>query len=47
MEPGPDFTVTRTRVGDATIVVPHGEIDLATVDRVGEAVLSAYAESEG
>lgn len=47
MEPGPDFTVTRTRVGDATIVVPHGEIDLATVDRVGEAVLSAYAESDG
>ncbi|MDA0180217.1 STAS domain-containing protein [Solirubrobacter phytolaccae] len=46
MEAGPDFTVTRRRVGDAIVVVPAGEIDLATVDRVGREVEEAHADSE-
>ena len=47
MEPGPDFAVTRRRVGDAVVVVPEGEIDLATVDHVGREVTAAHAESDG
>ena len=29
---GPEFAVARRRAGDAVVVVPEGEIDLATVD---------------
>lgn len=47
MEVGPDFTVTRRRVGDAMVVAPQGEIDLATVERVGREVAEAEAESGG
>jgi anti-sigma B factor antagonist len=47
MEAGPDFTVTRRRVGDATVVVPAGEIDLATVDQVGAAIEQACGECAG
>jgi anti-anti-sigma factor len=32
MEAGPEFTVTRWRAGEAVVVAPEGEIDLATVD---------------
>jgi anti-sigma B factor antagonist len=31
---GSDFSVTRRRAGEACVVVPVGEIDLATVDDV-------------
>lgn len=47
MEAGPDFSVTRTRVGDAIVVAPVGEIDLATVDRVNDAVDQASDEARG
>ncbi len=42
MEGGQDFSVTRRRAGDAVVVVPAGEIDLATVDAV-EAEIGAAA----
>jgi anti-sigma B factor antagonist len=47
MEVGPDFSVTRSRVGDAMVVVPVGEIDLATVERLNDEVDRARAECEG
>lgn len=47
MEAGPEFSVTRRRVDDAIVVVPAGEIDLATVDRVSEEVERASTEAEG
>jgi anti-anti-sigma factor len=47
MEGGPDFEVTRRRARSAVLVVPVGEIDLATVDAVEAEVQAAAAESEG
>ena len=44
MQGGPDFSVTRRRAGDAAIVAPRGEIDLATVDTVEAEVREALAE---
>ena len=44
MEGGPDFSVTRRRAGDAVVVVPAGEIDLATVDALEAEIGAAAAE---
>lgn len=44
MEPGPEFSVTRRRVGEATVVVPVGDIDLATVDVLEAELDAALAE---
>jgi anti-anti-sigma factor len=41
MELGPEFSVTRRRVGEAVVVAPEGEIDLATVDELREALDAA------
>ena len=46
MEAGPDFSVTRTRAGDAIVVVPTGEIGLATVARVSAEIERALEEGE-
>ena len=42
MDLGPEFSVTRRRAGDAVVVVPEGEIDLATIDEL-QAELDAAA----
>jgi len=39
------FSVTRRRAGDAVVVSPRGEIDLATVDELGAALAQAAQES--
>ncbi|MDA0162153.1 STAS domain-containing protein [Solirubrobacter ginsenosidimutans] len=41
-----EFSVSRRRVGDAIVVAPAGEIDLATVDDLQAAVDAAAGESE-
>jgi anti-anti-sigma factor len=41
-----EFSVSRRRVGDAIVVAPAGEIDLATVDALQAAVDVAAGESE-
>jgi anti-sigma B factor antagonist len=43
MHTGPDFSVTRRPAGDAVVVVPEGEIDLATIDQL-RAEIDAAAE---
>lgn len=40
-----EFSVSRRRAGDAVVVTPVGEIDLATVDAVSAEVAAAVAES--
>ncbi|HEX6020778.1 MAG TPA: STAS domain-containing protein [Solirubrobacter sp.] len=40
MEP-PEFTVTRRRTGDIAVVAPEGEIDLATINELEEALRAA------
>src|SRR4051812_36402991 len=45
MQAGSEFSVTRRRAGDAAVVTPAGEIDLATVDAVGGELASARAEA--
>jgi anti-anti-sigma factor len=45
MDP-PEFSVTRRRAGDAVMVVPKGEIDLATVDEL-QSALHAAGEGAG
>ena len=42
----PDFSVTRRRAGDVVVVVPIGEIDLATVDELQAEVDAAAAEAQ-
>jgi anti-sigma B factor antagonist len=42
----PEFSVTRRRANDAVIVVPVGEIDLATVDTL-QAEVDAAADEAG
>lgn len=44
MEAGPEFSVTRRRVGEAIVVVPEGDIDLATVDALEAELEAATAE---
>ena len=44
MQGGPDFSVTHRRVDGAVIVLPRGEIDLATVDAVQAELQQAQAE---
>lgn len=46
MQLPPDFSVTRRRAGEAVVVVPTGEIDLATVDRLQAEVDAATAEAK-
>ena len=41
MDVGPEFSVTRRRAGDAVVVVPEGEIDLATIDELQDALDAA------
>jgi anti-anti-sigma factor len=41
-----EFSVSRRRVGDAIVVAPAGEIDLATIDDLQAAVDAAAGESE-
>jgi anti-anti-sigma factor len=42
----PDFSVTRRRADDAIVVVPVGEIDLATVDELQAEVDAAASEAQ-
>ncbi len=44
MEGVPNFSVTRRRAADAVVVVPVGEIDLATADLVHAEMERAAAE---
>src|SRR5215207_3785129 len=46
MDLGPDFSVTRRRAGEAVVVVPAGEIDLATVDVVRAEIDAARGETK-
>src|SRR5215207_6391969 len=46
MDPGPEFSVARRQAGDTVVVVPEGEIDLATVDTL-QAELEAAAGQSG
>jgi anti-sigma B factor antagonist len=41
----PEFSVTRRRVGDAVVVAPVGEVDLATVDALQAELDAAAGES--
>ena len=45
MSLGSDFSVARRRAGDTVVVVPEGEIDLATVDTVQAELDMAAGES--
>jgi anti-anti-sigma factor len=42
-----EFSVSRRRAGDAIVVAPAGEIDLATVAAVEAEIDTALAESRG
>ena len=42
----PDFSVSRRRSNDAIVVVPVGEIDLATIDALQGEIDAAAAEAE-
>lgn len=46
MAGGPDFDITTERSGAILIVIPRGEIDLATVDRIRAAVDREWQEGE-
>jgi len=46
MDMGPDFSVTRRSAGEAVVVVPEGEIDLATVDSVRAEIEAARDEAK-
>ena len=45
MEPAPEFSVTRRRAAGAVVVAPTGEIDLATVDELAQALDAAREEA--
>ena len=45
MEPAPEFSVTRRPSGEAVVVAPVGEIDLATVDELAQALDAAREEA--
>jgi anti-anti-sigma factor len=45
MEAGPDFSVTRRRADDAVVVMPTGEIDVATADAFEAEIAAARTES--
>jgi anti-anti-sigma factor len=42
-----EFSVSRRREGDAIVVAPAGEIDLATIDELQAAVDAAAMEADG
>ena len=46
MDPVPEFSVTRRRAGEAVVVVPVGELDLATVDVLAGELEAARGEAE-
>ena len=46
MDLGPEFAVARRRAGDAVVVMPEGEIDLATIDVLQAELDAAAGESE-
>ena len=46
MDVGPEFAVARRRAGDAVVVMPEGEIDLATIDALQAELDAAAGESE-
>ena len=46
VQPSPDFSVTRRSAGGAVVVVPMGEIDLATVDLLQAEIDVAATESK-
>ena len=46
MQHPPEFSVTRRRANDAIVVVPVGEIDLATVDELQAQVDGAASEAQ-
>src|SRR3954452_15292259 len=46
MEDGSEFSVTRRRAGDACIVAPAGEIDLATIDALAAELQDARGEAD-
>jgi anti-anti-sigma factor len=41
-----DFSVSRRRTGDAIVVAPAGEIDLATVDELQAAIDAAATDAD-
>ena len=41
-----EFSVSRRRTGDAIVVAPAGEIDLATIDIVEASIQAAIAETD-
>lgn len=41
MDPAPEFSVTSRRAGGAVVVVPVGELDLATVDVLKDELTAA------
>jgi anti-anti-sigma factor len=45
VEPAPEFSVTRRPSGEAVVVAPVGEIDLATVDELAQALDAAREEA--
>ena len=45
VEPAPEFSVTRRPSGAAVVVAPVGEIDLATVDELAQALDAAREEA--
>ena len=42
-----EFSISRRREGDAVVVAPAGEIDLATIDELQAVVDAAAAEAGG
>ncbi len=46
VQPPPDFSVTRRGAGGAVVVVPTGEIDLATVDLLQAEIDAAATEAK-
>ena len=46
MEPAAEFSVTRRASGEAVVVAPVGEIDLATVDALAQALAAAREEAQ-
>jgi anti-sigma B factor antagonist len=46
VEPAPEFSVSRRRAAGAVVVAPVGEIDLATVDELAQALAAAREEGQ-
>jgi anti-anti-sigma factor len=46
VEGAPEFSITRRPTGDAVVVAPVGEIDLATVETLEQALAAAREEAD-